>query len=46
MYLTKNICCYLHVLLPILLCDWVDSTPDYNLGGQVLCLIFVAKFSE
>jgi hypothetical protein len=46
MYLTKNVYCYIHVLLPILRCDWVDSTPDYNLGDQVLRLIFVANFNE
>jgi len=38
MYLTKSVYCYVHVLLLILRCDWVDNTPDYNLRGQVLCL--------
>ena len=42
----KNMYCYVHVLLPFLRYNWVDSTPDYNLGDQVLCLIFVTNLSE
>jgi hypothetical protein len=46
MYLTKNVYSYVHVLLTILRCDWVYSTPDYILGDKVLCLTFMANFSE
>jgi hypothetical protein len=28
MYLTKNVYCYVHALLPILRCVWDASTPD------------------
>jgi hypothetical protein len=44
--LEKNVYCYVHVLLPFLHYDWVDSTPDYSLGDQDLCLIFVPNLSE